>query len=220
MFKQIQYLTEITYLKIFTSDQCIKIINTALNTWNEEESRILSTLNDVSTREEQNFTEDLDYRNTTLYIPPNPDEKQYKELKDTLLDPILGNIVSFNEDKDGYGFDIGGMIEPPTMMRYMAPDVNPNGKPGKYNWHIDIGPGTPASMRKLSYSILLNAGEYEGGELAFHTDRNTDPFPGQNDTEAVGSMILFPSYLVHRVLPVTKGIRYVIAGWVHGNSFA
>ena len=98
MFKQIQYLTEITYLKIFTSDQCIKIINTALNTWNEEESRILSTLNDVSTREEQNFTEDLDYRNTTLFIPSEPDKE--------LFDKILGNIMGFNSSGDGFGFEI------------------------------------------------------------------------------------------------------------------
>ena len=37
--------------------------------------------------------------------------------------------------------------------------------------------------------------------------------------DVLGSMILFPSYLVHRVLPITKGTRYAIVGWMHGDSF-
>ena len=104
-------------------------------------------------------------------------------------------------------------------MRYLAPDIDPKGKPGKYDWHMDVGPGPVPSMRKLSYSILLNAGEYEGGELAFHTGRTMEPPSGQTEKGALGSMILFPSYLVHRVLPMTKGTRYAMVGWAHGNSF-
>ena len=33
------------------------------------------------------------------------------------------------------------------------------------------------------------------------------------------NMIVFPSYCVHRVLPMTKGTRYAVVGWAHGNSF-
>ena len=137
--------------------------------------------------------------------------------------------MSFNNDKDSYGFDISGMIEPPCMMRYMAPDINPNKKVGKYDWHLDIGTDPIRSTRKLSFSILLNVGEYKGGELEFHLGRgynvpdNTMKMqsvrPNQTGADALGSMILFPSYLIHRVLPVTKGIRYAIVGWMNGNSF-
>ena len=204
ILKQIDFLTRFFFLKIFTPDQCTKIINTALNTWKGKESRIWN-------EEKQNWTENLDYRNTTMFSPSNPDT--------WLSSTIFDNIKKFNDSNDGHQFDISDMIESPSMMRYMASDVNPNGKSGKYDWHMDIGPGSVPSMRKLSYSILLNAGEYEGGELAFHTGRTMKPDPGQTSSDYVGAAFVFPSYLVHRVLEVTKGIRYALVGWVHGNSF-
>ena len=54
---------------------------------------------------------------------------------------------------------------------------------------------------------------------SLHIGKNEEPLPGQTEKEALGSMILFPSYLVHRVLPMTKGTRYAMVGWCHGNSF-
>ena len=206
--KQIQYLDKVVILRIFTPDQCTKIIDNALNTWDEKQSMIQQT---TVGKKEQNFVEDLDYRNTTVFSPPEPD--------DWLFGTILGHIKKFNDSEDGYQFDISGIIESPNMMKYSSPDMSLNGKPGKYDWHMDIGVGLPPCMRKLSYTILLNAGEYEGGELEFHIGRNTKPHPNQTSSDAVGNMIIFPSYLVHRVLEVTKGIRYALVGWVHGNSF-
>ncbi len=209
--RQNKHLYGIAIQKIFTPNECIDIIKNALNNWTEEEGMV------------SNFKKDLDWRNTTLFFPPEADKKSswFKKINDT--------IMSFNNDKDSYGFDISGMIEPPCMMRYMAPDINPNKKVGKYDWHLDIGTDPIRSTRKLSFSILLNVGEYKGGELEFHLGRgynvpdNTMKMqsvrPNQTGADALGSMILFPSYLIHRVLPVTKGIRYAIVGWMNGNSF-
>jgi PKHD-type hydroxylase len=206
--KQIKTLDRVFFLKIFTPEQCTKIIDTALNTWIEKESMLQQT---VGIKKEQNFVENFDYRNTTLFSPPKPD--------DWLVSTILGNIKHFNDSEKGYQFDISGMVESPNMMKYSAQNVNPNGKPGKYDWHMDIGVGLAPSMRKLSYSILLNPGEYEGGELVFHIGRDVKPHPGQNSSDFAGGAIVFPSYLVHRVLEVTKGVRYALVGWLHGNSF-
>jgi len=202
--KHIKYLNKICLQKIFTPDQCAEIINTALNNWDEQEPKFWN-------EKEQNFIVDFDYRNTTLFVP--------SKLDDWLYNTIFDNIKNFNDGEDGYQFDISGMVEPPNMMRYFASDVNPNGKPGKSDWHMDVGEWHLQAVRKLSYSILLNAGEYEGGELTFHIGDTMEPFPGQTSSDAVGDMIIFPSYLVHRVLEVTKGIRYTLVGWVHGNSF-
>ena len=207
--RQCPYLDRVaTLANAFTPDECSQIINTALNEWEEKESMIQR---DAGGKIEQNFIEDLDYRNTTLFIPPKPDE--------WLFSKVLGTVVEFNNAKEGYGFDIQGMAEPPNVMRYRAPDLDPNGKPGKYDWHLDVGPGPIPSMRKISYSILLNPGEYTGGELAFRIGRSEDSHPGQTTPEAIGSFLVFPSYLMHSVRPITKGIRYAVVGWVHGNSF-
>ena len=207
--RQCPYLDRVATLpNAFTPDECAQIINTALNNWDERESMIQR---DKGGEIKQNFEEDLDYRNTTLFIPPKPDE--------WLFNKILSAIMQFNHGEHGYGFDVTGMAEPPNVMRYQAPDIDKKGKPGRYDWHIDVGPGPVPSMRKISYSILLNVGEYEGGELCFHIGRNTDPHPGQQDPKSMGSIIAFPSYIVHRVQPMIKGTRYAIVGWVHGNSF-
>ena len=208
--KQCPYLDRIATLpNIFSPDECQQIINTALNDWTEQESMIQR---DEGQEIKQNFQEDLDYRNTTLYIPPKPDE--------WLFQKILGAIVAFNDSKDGYHFDVRGLAEPPNVMRYQESDINKNGKPGQYDWHMDVGPGPVPSMRKISYSILLNPTEYEGGELCFHIGRSTEPHGDQHMESALGNILMFPSYLVHRVLPVTKGTRYVVVGWAHGSSFS
>ena len=70
------------------------------------------------------------------------------------------------------------------------------------------------ACRKLSMSILLNqVGEdYEGGELEFMGNLGVV-------VANKGDCILFPAYMTHRVLPVTKGQRNVIVGWLHGESF-
>ena len=208
--KQCPYLDRVATLpNVFTPDECAQIINTALNDWDERESMIQR---DEDGKIEQNFKEDLSYRNTTLFIPKGPDE--------WLFPKILGAIQTFNQSESGYNFNVKGLAEPPNVMRYRAPDLDPNNKPGKYDWHMDVGPGPVPSMRKISYSILLNPGEYEGGELCFHIGRNTDPYPGQTEESAIGNIVMFPSYMVHRVLPMTKGTRYAVVGWAHGSSFS
>ena len=209
--RQCPYLDRIASLaNVFTKDECTDIINNALNNWAERESMIQR---DKGGKIEQNFESDLDYRNTTLFIPPKPD--------DWLFGKILGAILEFNNCKDGYGFQIAGLAEPPNMMRYHAPDLDKSGKPGKYDWHVDLGPGPVPSMRKLSYSILLNPGEYEGGEFVSKVGRKDVIFEDQQKLpeELPGTMILFPSYILHRISEVTKGTRYSMVGWAHGNSF-
>ena len=66
--RQCPYLDRIaTLANVFTKDECTDIINNALNNWAERESMIQR---DKGGKIEQNFESDLDYRNTTLFIPP------------------------------------------------------------------------------------------------------------------------------------------------------
>ena len=112
--RQCPYLDRVATLpNVFTPDECAQIINTALNDWDERESMIQR---DKGGEIKQNFEEDLDYRNTTLFIPPKPDE--------WLFQKILSSIVGFNNNENGYGFDVTGMAEPPNVMRYQAPDID------------------------------------------------------------------------------------------------
>lgn len=85
---------------------------------------------------------------------------------------------------------------------------------GHYDWHIDVGPGE-SSKRKLSIVIQLSDPcEYEGGELQI--------FEGGTPSvcnKTKGTIIIFPSFLLHRVTPVTKGMRRSLVLWVSGPPF-
>jgi PKHD-type hydroxylase len=35
----------------------------------------------------------------------------------------------------------------------------------------------------------------------------------------VGNAIVFPSYIAHRVLPITSGMRQALVAWIHGPAF-
>jgi PKHD-type hydroxylase len=85
---------------------------------------------------------------------------------------------------------------------------------GHYGWHIDVGPTN--SRRKLSVVVQLSdPSEYEGGELQIWTGA-TEPITVE---KSKGTVIIFPSFLLHQVTPVTKGTRRTLVLWVDGPPF-
>jgi len=85
---------------------------------------------------------------------------------------------------------------------------------GHYDWHIDASAPENGIQRKLSISILLSdPSEFEGGELQFKNMEDRKLLTKQ------GSIIVFPSFIEHRVTPVTKGVRYSAVTWASGPSF-
>jgi PKHD-type hydroxylase len=80
---------------------------------------------------------------------------------------------------------------------------------GYYNWHADIGAG-PSEYRKLSLVLQLND-DYEGGELEFFPAKFGVP-------KKAGWLAVFPSYMPHRVSPITKGVRNTLVTWVSGPT--
>ena len=115
----------------------------------------------------------------------------------------MANALFFN-------FDISNQLSNIRMLRYEDT--------GKYDWHLDIG-NEETSVRKITAIVQLSdENDYEGGDFEFSmsNDKGDDNCYGSRKK---GSLILFPSYLGHRVRPVTSGIRYSIVTWILGNSF-
>jgi PKHD-type hydroxylase len=85
---------------------------------------------------------------------------------------------------------------------------------GFYDWHRDISfENVGENPRKLSFSLLLNdPKDFEGGNFEFKD------LPDQPILEQ-GSIIVFNSFVEHRVTPVTKGSRYSAVTWMHGPKF-
>lgn len=103
-------------------------------------------------------------------------------------------------------FDIEGMLEKPTLLEYE--------KGGHYIWHMDVGKAHLSAQRKLSFVLLLND-EFEGGNLRIFLGGTND----QVVPLSAGSLVIFPSYMLHTVEEVTDGLRYVYQGFIDGNSF-
>ena len=111
---------------------------------------------------------------------------------------------------DFYGFDLFGFVED---MQYTIYDGK---EQGHYDFHLDmIPPAGDNPPRKLSLVLQLSdPSKYEGGDLQI--------WPGgeiRNAERVLGGVTLFPSCLLHRVTPVTKGVRKSLVFWVGGVPY-
>lgn len=86
---------------------------------------------------------------------------------------------------------------------------------GHYTPHYDWG-GGDAGMRKLSFSLQLSDDlEYTGGDLLLYSGE-TEPIPCPRKK---GTIIVFPSWMLHEVTPVTQGVRKSLVGWFQGPVY-
>ena len=114
--------------------------------------------------------------------------------------------ITLNLNERFFKFDLFGINEGFQFTNYKAPS-------GKYGKHVDKAINMP--VRKLSISIqLTDPKEYEGGELFLYEGKNGDEMKKEQ-----GTLILFPSYVLHEVMPVTKGERNSLVTWITGNQF-
>lgn len=118
----------------------------------------------------------------------------------------LQEAVELLNDKY-YRFDISG-FEPIQFSIY-------DNIGDFYESHIDINLDCDM-MRKISVIVQLSdENDYEGGNLeVFSTNSEYAPAPRQR-----GSVLAFPSFLVHRVTPITKGKRLSLVAWTVGPNF-
>jgi PKHD-type hydroxylase len=114
-----------------------------------------------------------------------------------------------SSNRTNFGFDIDWMNE--IQFTEYHGDTN-----GKYDWHHDVFWDNPAPFdRKLSIVVQLsNPDEYTGGQFEFFGCPN----PGV-DFMRRGSVLIFPSFFMHRVLPVTSGVRHSLVSWIEGPKF-
>ena len=100
-----------------------------------------------------------------------------------------------------------------------------------YDWHCDSWvkpydkPESPdhGKIRKLSVTVSLSDDtDYEGGDFEFDF-RNNDKGSNQprlcKEIRPKGSVVVFPSFVWHRVKPVTSGTRYSLVIWSLGWPF-
>lgn len=115
-----------------------------------------------------------------------------------------------------YGYDLDA-IQP---LQYSVYDSAAN---GHYEWHQDWGsavfdPARPDVCRKLSFTLQLSDPvDYDGGRLEINYGQDYARESGFYLEQ--GSLVSFPSFMLHRITPVTRGVRRSLVGWCVGSDF-
>ena len=109
-----------------------------------------------------------------------------------------------------WGFDVIGFWEDCQYTTYNGDKEGGD----HYGYHLDID-GEAGAQRKISIVLqLTDPSEYEGGELEILTNEN--PYWAAKEK---GSCLLFPSFCLHKVHPVTKGRRNSLVLWASGIPY-
>jgi PKHD-type hydroxylase len=126
-----------------------------------------------------------------------------------IFDAVFAGLSKINNQYYGFALD---QYEPLQFTNYNQDRAE------FYAPHLDIVYGMKSSMtsRKLSLVIqLTDPSTYEGGDLLMHVGREKPlAVPRQR-----GAMVVFPSFMLHEVTPVSKGRRNSLVTWAHGPLF-
>jgi len=185
------------------------------SSWNFEldQTNLYAFWNDAFSKEECQTIIDI-AKDKGLIKGTTKGKSDVRDSKISWLYPIDGmdwafrrvTDITLNLNERFFKFDLFGINEGFQFTNYEAPS-------GKYGKHVDRGMNMP--VRKLSISIqLTNPEKYEGGELYLYDDNK-----GTVMDKTQGTLILFPSYTLHEVMPVTKGTRNSLVTWVTGKQF-
>lgn len=122
-----------------------------------------------------------------------------------VYDKLHNLIMEANETM--WKFDLTSMREAIQYTEYYEGG-------GHYEWHMDCGIGIQ-NQRKVSITVQLSApDEYEGGDLEFMLGKTPRKAARQQ-----GAAVIFPSFFLHRVTPVTRGTRKSFVLWVGGEPY-
>ena len=124
-----------------------------------------------------------------------------------VMDRLIELVRRANNDQ--FDFDLREFAESSQVAIYKASDAS------HFAWHSDIGCGPSSRKRKLTLVLQLSdTNAYDGGDLEI--------MPGAQvltANRAQGCISVFPSFTLHQVTPVKRGIRHSITVWAHGPNF-
>ena len=124
-----------------------------------------------------------------------------------VMDRMIRLVAEAN--RESFGFDLSEFAESPQVARYGAE------REAHFDWHTDIGSGALAAKRKLTIVVQLSdPQDYTDGTLELRPDSTIRLAPRDR-----GTAVLFPSFVLHRVTPVSTGTRWSLTLWSHGPAF-
>ena len=155
---------------------------------------------------------------STIGFKNNKADKDYRESDIRWLNPrqetgVIDILMSHVHRANREQFAIN--IQAPYINELQFTTYN--SPSGKYGYHHDVDLSTDMAVhRKISITLQLSDGkDYEGGEFQFHTADKFEDWQ-KKEIKDKGTILIFPSFLEHQILPVTKGTRHVLVTWIEG----
>ena len=129
----------------------------------------------------------------------------WKKIKPLTYD-LESKIYDINENV--FGYTLNGF----NNLSVVLLNIYKSSEKGEYDWHYDFSDSTTFDTK---LTVLVNLSEsYEGGDFLL--------FQGKQITVQEfkpGTLLLFKSYINHKVTPVTKGVRKTLTMFCHGPKF-
>ena len=177
--------------------------------------KIITTCQKLKLEKGATFDKDKEWRNSGVSF-----------IEDKWIYDILNPFIHGANRNSGWNFE-WDWNEPSQFTKY--------GKNQFYKWHVDMNT-TPYDenypnknlrnkIRKLSLTLqLTDPSGYEGGDFQFKwldyvKNVNSAKIVTVKEARALGSVIIFPSYIWHRITPITKGTRLSLVNWSVGKPF-
>jgi PKHD-type hydroxylase len=136
-------------------------------------------------------------RNSTIALFAPSAESQW------IFDRVFGVVLQLN--RQYWRFELSGS-ERIQFSRY--------GEGEYYDWHMDLAARGALSRRKVTVTVQLSdAADYDGGELEVNMGSAS-----RAASKRKGALVAFPSYGLHRVLPITRGARFSLSAWFGGST--
>lgn len=123
---------------------------------------------------------------------------------DDLVRQLASQMFGYAQE---HKITLSGPVEQMCIIRYQPG--------GQYEWHMDNEMTGDGLSRKVALVLSLND-DFTGGGTEFMW-----PHPGSSFTVKLpaGSGIMFPSFLMHRGLPVLTGERWILVSWAMGPQW-
>jgi len=127
--------------------------------------------------------------------------------------PLLKRFVeaSMDSNQENFGFN----LYPPQNSLCLNYNVYNSDRRGEYDWHFDSHLQNPASDIKLTCLLNLSEKPFEGGQFWLALSSPQEII----ELSQPGSALIFPAFVMHKVVPVTKGERITVALWLNGPKF-
>lgn len=123
--------------------------------------------------------------------------------EDDALTGRIAMVVGDYADRANIDIGRGDAYESLSIVRY--------DKGGKYDFHMD-NQMSPIEDRKIAVVLALNS-DFKGGGTEWLW-----PYPSKPSylPPSTGSIVMFPSVLLHRGIPVQSGTRWIVVTWALG----